>query len=354
MACVSNFQLPNGLTAERRKNKMKRWLSDYIHPLASGRKFVINEEEADGDEVIRGVVTDGSGASGIPIRQGVPILIDDDVVHSDTARSFGFEWQLHIDGGLEDDSCFGFKDDALLKRFFKSCHVKQDELPAMSVLDAGCGSGKLTALLAKAGARHVVGMDINNAIFSAGKKAIGLPNLVFAQTSVLDPKLRGASFDLVWSMGVLHHTPDPKKGFDALAKLVKPGGKLFVWLYGTHWSPLVDVRKLLLALGMAKWPHKTIFNISRMLAAIFLIPVGVLKIFSRLFPMMEKNAICRNVIERWGDLRTLTLIWFDVLSPKYRYQFSGNTVRKWFAEAGYDILDEEDYHVGILGRRREE
>jgi len=336
---------------------MKRWLLDYLPSLPSGQSYQIDEKEVKGDEILEGTISIAGGCidngNEITIKQGVAIMAGDAARESKTAESFGFEWGSHLEGKIEKDSSFGYTVESEVKRFLTSCHIKEEDLSDLSILDAGCGSARMTVGLAKMGAKHIIGIDINPAIFAANKIAQSLPNLMLVQNSVLSPKLKRESFDVIWSNGVLHHTPNPKAGFDALAKLVKPGGSLYIWLYGTHWSPLVDVRKILLFLGMRKWSNKTIMSISRFFAFWALFPVWGLKILARFVPEVDKHPISRNVIARWGSYGALKMIWFDLLSPKYRYQYSRDTLRQWFIEAGFEILDSDDYHTGFLGRKKQ-
>ena len=57
------------------------------------------------------------------------------------------------------------------------------------------------------------------------------------QADLLDLPLAEAAFDLVFSIGVLHHTPDPRRAFAQIARRVKPGGRLAVWLYRKNTPP---------------------------------------------------------------------------------------------------------------------
>jgi SAM-dependent methyltransferase len=335
---------------------VKRWFLSYLPPPEDGVSYRIVEEETSGADVVRGVVARGNNAAaageGIVVDAGVAILAGRAARESDTAKSFGFEWCSHLRGEIEEGTSFGYSRQEERRRFLSACRMGDEDVAGLSVLDAGCGSARFSFLFAEMGAGHVVGIDINPAVFAAGPAAGPVPNLTLAQGSVLDPGLREASFDLVWCNGVLHHTPDPEGGFRAIAKLVKPGGRLYVWLYGTHWSPLVAVRNVLTALGLRRWTHPTILRVSRLLALLTLGPVWLLKLLSRAVPAVRRNAICRNVVARWGRLGAMTMIWFDVLSPKYRYRYSRATLRRWFAEAGYDVLGEDDYHTGAVGRRK--
>jgi SAM-dependent methyltransferase len=97
------------------------------------------------------------------------------------------------------------------------------------VLDAGCGHGRYLAAFADLGAR-VVGMDVR-----AGLERVVLPpdteRVGLVRGSVLRAPFRDAAFDLVFCDGVIHHTPDPRGAYLELARLVKPGGALYVWVY---------------------------------------------------------------------------------------------------------------------------
>ncbi len=97
------------------------------------------------------------------------------------------------------------------------------------VLDAGCGHGRYLRAFAELGA-DVVGMDIGRGPEEAGVP-LDDPRIAVVQGSVLQAPFRDASFDLVFSDGVIHHTPDARGAYQELARLVKPGGALYVWVY---------------------------------------------------------------------------------------------------------------------------
>jgi SAM-dependent methyltransferase len=97
------------------------------------------------------------------------------------------------------------------------------------VLDAGCGHGRYLGAFAALGAQ-VVGLDAGRGPELA-RVPLDDPRIAVVQGSVLAPPFREASFDLVFSDGVIHHTPDPRRAYLELARLVKPGGALYVWVY---------------------------------------------------------------------------------------------------------------------------
>jgi SAM-dependent methyltransferase len=121
-------------------------------------------------------------------------------------------------------------------------------------LDAGCGSGRYGVAMALHGAAEVIGCDISdNGLATARERAASVPNLSFRKGSVLDLPFADASFDFVCCAGVLHHTPSIARGLDELTRVLRPGGKLFLLLYGAgglRWKSIAALRPLAGELGL--------------------------------------------------------------------------------------------------------
>jgi SAM-dependent methyltransferase len=98
-------------------------------------------------------------------------------------------------------------------------------------LDAGCGEGRYLYLMTETGA-EVVGMDLGNSVdFAYGRNRDNARSHV-VQASIFQPPFREGVFDFFFSIGVLHHLPDPEAGFAALVPLLKEGGSAMIWVYG--------------------------------------------------------------------------------------------------------------------------
>jgi 2-polyprenyl-3-methyl-5-hydroxy-6-metoxy-1,4-benzoquinol methylase len=103
------------------------------------------------------------------------------------------------------------------------------------IVDVGCGTGQMSLYLARAN-RLVVGADLTRASLqlAAGAAArFRLDRVHFIETDIRRPALKPHAFDVVYSSGVLHHTPDPKASFARLAQLARPGGTILVGVYNT-------------------------------------------------------------------------------------------------------------------------
>jgi len=111
------------------------------------------------------------------------------------------------------------------------------------VLDAGCGIGRHAFFAARYGAKDVVAMDLSAAVETAFRNIGRLPNAHVIQADILAPPFARAAgkgaFDFIYSIGVLHHLPDPEAGFRSLVRCLRPGGTFFGWVYGYENNALV-------------------------------------------------------------------------------------------------------------------
>lgn len=177
---------------------------------------------------------DACGAGPFEVRGGVPCLLPArGATHAvaagrRTVRAFERQWRRY--GRLR--RLFG-KDARAMAAFLTGARmggrIDAAWYRGRTVLDAGCGHGRYLRAFRALGAR-AVGLDIGRGPEQAGLEP-DPEGLAWVQGDVLAPPFRPASFDLVFCDGVLHHTPDPARGYAALARLLKPGGALYVWLY---------------------------------------------------------------------------------------------------------------------------
>jgi SAM-dependent methyltransferase len=104
------------------------------------------------------------------------------------------------------------------------------------IAEVGCGTGQMSLFLATAD-RVVVGADLTRAsleLAESARRRYGVERALFVETDLRAPGLRAGAFDVVYSSGVLHHTPDPRASFAAVARLLRPGGIVVVGLYNAY------------------------------------------------------------------------------------------------------------------------
>lgn len=121
--------------------------------------------------------------------------------------------------------------------------IRPEWFAGKEVLDAGCGNGRWSYGLASLGA-HVTAVDVNEVAVAATRTAIepfDVPKAFHVSPlEDLSSQFPGKRFDLVWCWGVLHHCRSFNKSLEQVARLVKPGGVLYLYLYGRESVPFQE------------------------------------------------------------------------------------------------------------------
>lgn len=102
----------------------------------------------------------------------------------------------------------------------------------LKVLEIGCGVGTDGAQFAEAGADYT-GVDLTEAAVELARKRFELFGLSgkFQTADAENLDFADGSFDLVYSHGVLHHTPETEKAIKEIHRVLRPGGRAMVMLY---------------------------------------------------------------------------------------------------------------------------
>lgn len=214
----------------RLPSKVRRRLLDYLACPSCEGDLRCEAQQADADEIIEGRLVCSRCSLAYPIRGGIPRMVPDGLSAEKrrTAAAFAWEWlhftELHA---------------AYREQFLDWIHPIQPEFFADKiVLDAGCGTGRHAYFAARFGAREVIALDLSDAVETAYGHLKTLPNAHVVQGDIFSPPFRRQpsmpAFDFIYSIGVLHHLPDPEAGFATLTTLLKPGGTIFAWVYGNE------------------------------------------------------------------------------------------------------------------------
>lgn len=123
------------------------------------------------------------------------------------------------------------------------------------LLEIGCGTGQMSLYLARAD-RLVIGSDLTRGslrLAAAAARRFGLDQVKFIETDLRRPGLRSGSFDVVYTSGVLHHTPDPRASFARIAQLARPGGMIVLGLYNAFARIPLRLRRQVARLSGYRW-----------------------------------------------------------------------------------------------------
>jgi SAM-dependent methyltransferase len=206
---------------------LREKLLDYLAcPDCGANVQLQNTAAREGAHVMQGELACTSCAKSYPIERGIPRFAQTETIEADkaaTAENFGWQWLR-----------FTQEDERYADQFLGwIAPVKKDFFRDKLVLEGGCGKGRHTQLAAQWGTTDVVGIDLSDAVESAFVATRELENAHIVQADIYRLPVRPV-FDYAFSVGVLHHLPDPFGGFRSLASKVKPNGYLSAWVYGAE------------------------------------------------------------------------------------------------------------------------
>jgi SAM-dependent methyltransferase len=310
----------------------------------------------------------GGGGRAYAVMRGIPrLVVGADPDQEQTRTSFAYKWSQRDSFGSEGMrrelhgwlfERYGFADAAAMRRYFGS---------RGRILDAGCGAGFATSAWmdgswSERGA-HWVGLDISDAIDVAQERLAGYPGTHFVQGDVSSPPFRNGAFDLIFSEGVLHHTPSTERAFAALVPLLAPGGELMIYVYRRK-APIREftddyVRGLLADLSPEEaWDAlRPLTRLGQALAELGTeveVPADV--------PLLGIRA-GRYDVQRLLYWHVAKLFWnpeltfeenvhlnFDWYAPRYAHRHTEEQVRSWFGRAGLEITRLDAQAAGFTVR----
>lgn len=283
-----------------------------------------------------GLVCTGCGRQ-YPLRNGVVRFVG----AQEYAGSFGFQWKLYARTQLDDATSQKSE-----RAFRRRTGFRPEDLAGKLVLDVGCGMGRFAEVATRWGA-HVVGIDLSLASEVAAKN-LAERNATIFQADVFKLPFAAESFDYIYSIGVLHHTPDCERAFKSLPGLLKPGGRIAIWLYSAYnpWYRMSDVYRKVTRRMSPQTLHTLcrgvvpLYGIHQVLKKIPLVGKGASSVLAWIIPMsFSKDST-------WRVLDT-----FDWYSPWYQSKHTYEEVFRWFEACGLEDLRVIEQPIAVQGTR---
>jgi len=150
-------------------------------------------------------------------------MIDRDV-HLGSPDRFGYSWGIFSDILPEHREQFLRWTAALPRELWKGARF----------LDAGCGIGRNSHWAMSEGAEGGVAFDIDERSLAAARKNLSNhPGMKVRNQSIYAIPEENF-FDIVFSIGVIHHLAEPEAALKQLIRAAKPGGYVLIWVYGSE------------------------------------------------------------------------------------------------------------------------
>ena len=250
-----------------------------------------------------------------------------------SVKRFGYQWKRYDRIILEYEVQF-------LKWIFP---LRKEDFKNKIILDAGCGIGRNSFWPLKYNAKEVVAFDYSKETVAIAKKNLAyFSNCDVVYKSIYDIDY-SKKFDIVFSIGVIHHLEDPKKAVSMLTQAAKDGGTVLIWVYGYESNEWIvhfinPLRKLTCRMPLF---------LVHFLSYCFSVPLYIyLKIFS------QKQLYLKQILE--FPFRNIHCIVFDQLIPKTAHYWRKDEAMSLFS--GLGLKDIKAYNVNnnswtIVGKK---
>lgn len=239
-----------------------------------------------------------------------------------TGESFAYEWEhIYRENNYEKDNFF----------HFAGPYITETNLAGKRTLDIGCGSGRFTKWAALSGTDVSFGSDLGESVKVAYALTRDIPNVCIVQADIYHMPFRNV-FDLAYSIGVLHHLPNPKQGFLGLPIVLKSGGEMVIWVYNRRKNARALYFYEPLRTLLKKFPKPFLFKLSYIPGAI----VHGINLFGHWmgeigFPRLEERLPFSYYRHFPFNMKLNDA--FDVLAtPKSNY-YLVEEIATWFEEA---------------------
>ena len=326
---------------------MKHELLEILRCPECGARFDLVASTTD-DEILAGSLEcSGQVPHSFPIVDAIPRFVPS----KNYATNFGFQWNKFRQTQLDSHSGTSITRD----RFFVSTGWDPTEMRGKRVLDVGCGAGRFAEIALGTGA-EVVALDYSSAVDACWLNNRDKGRLRCVQGDIYHLPFAPESFDYVYCLGVLQHTPDVERAFHSLIAPLKRNGRIAVDVYPHRRLNMFSGKDLVRPFTKRMDPMRLFSLVEKTLVPLLLpisIAVGRTPVIGRkirrLVPVSNYDGVfplSGEQLREWAVLDT-----FDMLAPAYDNPQSAATIQQWFTAAG--LRDIEVFDAGhLVGRAK--
>jgi len=290
----------------------------------------LEHESQSGDIIESGYLV--SSTNRYPIIRGVPRFVES----INYSKSFGWQWKEWPRVQFEAEN-IGKPMEGHTRRMWERIvgyHECSLDLAGQAIVDIGCGPGRFIDIARSRGAK-VIGLDYSNAVEVAHENFIHDPDVCIIQANALQMPIKSGSVDGAYTIGVLHHTPDPEAGVKEAYRVLASGKWFSICVYGKggyYDFPTVQAwRRLFNLLGqfMGHTPPLiyTYFT------------VYLFRPIARLFPTLGKAIRLVFPFVNLPDKNWSLLDTFDSITPSYQSAHESYEVFSWLKRSGFHEIE---------------
>lgn len=216
---------------------------------------------------------------------------------------------------------------------YNFCTGQKPQHEKVRILDAGCGTGVSTEYLMYLNPdADITAIDISGQALGvaqercqkSGVRSRHRGHVEFRQFNLENAHQLPGEFDLINSVGVLHHLPHPKRGIEALAKKLAPGGLMHIFVYGElgRWEIQLMQEAIALLQGDNRGDYRDGVNVGR-------------KIFEAL---PSDNRLVQREKERWSLENKRDECFADMYVHPQETDYNINTLFELIEASGLDFV----------------
>lgn len=289
-----------------------------------------------------------------PVVNGIPRICP----RENYAASFGTQWNRFPRTQLGD---VGF--DLSRRRFFRETGWTAADLDGLSVLEVGCGAGRFSKVVLELTRARLWSIDYSDAVDAnlSNNGTIAPERFHLLQASIYAMPFPDGSFDRLFCLGVLQHTPDFEASVKALIQKVRPGGEIVVDFYPIRHALTKVSAKYALRPLTTRIPEQRLLglidrNIDWMIRAFDALNGAGLGMFTRFLPIADLRCfpgdLTRQERREWAVLDT-----FDTYSPQHDHPQKIGKVARMFERHGAEVafadyVDLDPGNIAVIRARR--
>jgi SAM-dependent methyltransferase len=238
-----------------------------------------------------------------------------------TIADFGDQWRHYRDNS-------GWYGSSELLADIVEPLVSVSEIRGKRVAEIGSGTGRIVAMLCAVGAEHVTAIEPSDAFSVLKENTSRLGKRVRCIHATGD-QIPSDGFDMVFSIGVIHHIVDPIPTLQAARRALRPGGKLLIWVYGREGNSAYLAFAVPLRAMLRYMPHAVIATLAWMLEW----PLRAHIFLSRWLPLPLRDYALSVLKPLTPSKRRLVI--HDQLRPTHAKYYRENEVRDLLKRAGF-------------------